>query len=121
MTKKEASRKLREALAVCSEEQARDVADILERGAGLMPMPEGSVIEFGNPEINASFPNDSRLRHALVNLIDAVYETGSRYEDEPNWTPVHAGAWESVLATLVIEGDWAKIAETAKELREAND
>ncbi len=34
-----------------------------------------------------------------------------------NWAPVRVGAWEPVLATLILEGDWSAIAQTADELR----
>jgi hypothetical protein len=118
MTKTEASKRLREALATCSEAQAQDVCDILRYGAGYMPLPEGAMPHFGDAQLEASFPLDARLRDALIDLQDAVHETGSHHEVDPEWTPVRAGAWESVLATLVIEGDWAQIAETARELRE---
>jgi len=106
MTKAEAYQLLLTRLSSATEEQARNVNVILERGAGCLPLPDGAVMT-GPTEL----PPDRR--HAYCNLVD-----GLRYlsVDGNQYVPVHAGAWEAVLATLVIEEQWDTIAGTAADL-----
>jgi hypothetical protein len=111
MTSREAAQKLRQVLAHCSAEQARDVSDVLEIGAGVIA-PEGAI--FSGP---VDVPSDRR--HAFVSLIEAIYGIGIEADDpDRQWTPIHSGDWESVLATLVVEEDWETIAKTASSLRD---
>ncbi|HEY3305237.1 MAG TPA: hypothetical protein VGL70_17070 [Candidatus Binatia bacterium] len=110
MTKKEAGLQLRAALVLCSPEQASAVNDILEIGAGDIAPPKDATLS-GPAEVPVE------RRHSYDNLMDAVY--GCRPDSGgEEWQPVHAGDWESVLATLVIEGAWDKIEQVAKELRD---
>lgn len=64
----------------------------------------------------------SRRFSVIAELVDAVhYSTCTNedeYQPEAEFVPCYAGSWEMVLASLVIDQDWSKIAQTAKELRE---
>lgn len=112
MTKKEAGSKLKETLRTCTDAQARDVQTLLEIGAGLLSLREhGGAVVFSGP---ADLPNERR--EAYINLVDAVYNCEPESGAE-EWTPVHSGGWEYVIATLVIERDWGKISECAEDLR----
>jgi hypothetical protein len=104
MRKDAAMLELRRALAGATEDQARDVRDILRLGAGEIWFERGILIE------PADVPADRRW--AYVSLAEAI-----RLAPEEEWVPVHAGGWEEVLATLVLEGDWDTIHKTAEELR----
>lgn len=110
MTRKEAGAILKSTLTACTEQQAQDINDILEIGAGNIRQPEGVV--FSGPK---EMPNSRR--EAYMGLIDTVYDCDPQ-SGEKEWQPVQAGAWESVLATLVIQGTWETIAKTANQLRE---
>ena len=110
MTKTEAYAALLDILRVASEEQHRDVADILRLGAGCMPLPDGAVLTAPGalpPERRESYCN-------LCEGITWLSTAGAEY------VPVYVGAWEPVLATLVLEANWPCIAETAAELRAAD-
>lgn len=112
MTNREAYRLLRERLANCTLAQAEDIGVILRIGAGDLGLPGGAIM----PE-PAELPRDRR--YAWYALVDGIRYGGGAGEDGDAHTfrPVHAGAWEAVLATLVIEANWNRISETAKELR----
>lgn len=57
------------------------------------------------------------------NLTDAIEHEAcgenDEYDEKSAFYPSYTGSWEIVLATLVIEGEWDKIAETANNLRSA--
>jgi hypothetical protein len=109
MTVSDALARLSHALVTCSDSCAHDIATILHLGAGQMGLPEGAVC--GAPP---GLVNDRRK--AWLALSEAIRTNHSHLA--ASWTPIHAGNWESVLATLVIEGDWEKIASTAADLRQ---
>lgn len=57
----------------------------------------------------------SNRRSAFNTLSETIYLDGSN-DPEARFQPCYTGPWESVLATLVIDGNWTKIEETALEL-----
>ena len=97
---------LRTNLAASTSEQLADLRDCSTLGGGTM--------------YHAEMPGDppeSFLRQAILHeLEDAIALDLS--EGDGEFVPCHAGDWHDVLATLVVENDWAKIAEIAKDLRE---
>ena len=99
-------------LATATDAQAAAIQAILTQGAGLLPLPEGAVLQ--GPE--GLVPS---RREAWVTLVDALRLDAVGHEA---WDPdapvtlIRAGAWESVLATLVLERDWVTIERTAAEL-----
>jgi hypothetical protein len=101
-------------LATCSPEQAQDVSDIVRLGAGLFDLEEGCVMV----EPSGLIP---KRRVAYTVLADTIridtVGVYHNYNPDAPWHPIHSGAWESVLVTLIIEGDWERITETAAELR----
>ena len=110
----EALARLTHAIATAPDERAKAVRTCLRRGAGLIGLPAGA--EFGAPA--GLMPDRRELWISLVDAlrIDAVGVDGE-WDAAADWSPVHAGDWESVLGTLLIEGEWAKIEETAEDLR----
>lgn len=112
MTNLDAYRLLRTRLAECTAEQARDVRDILRLGAGDMGLPDGATMD--EP---ADVPAERRPHWYA--LVDGIRYYGGAGEDgnDGDFVPVHGGAWEAVLATLVVESDWPRIRETADGLR----
>lgn len=110
MTKRDAQRAVSHALAVCSDEQARDVADILRLGAGLLGLPEGAALSAPTGLV-------PQRREAWFSLIEAIRLD----RDSEQFRSVRSGDWETVLASLVILGDWATIAQTAEDLRSDAD
>ena len=107
MLKIAACAQLKAALMEASAEQFAQVKTLMEKGAGCLGLPEGSYL---------AEPVDvqQERRCVLAELVDAVYD----YEQGDEFSLPRAGAWEYVIATLVIERDWEKIGETAKELEE---
>jgi hypothetical protein len=112
MTIKEAAQELGKALASASAEQAQDVSDLLEIGAGCIS-PAGEINFPERPDIERMIPPVAR--YAYLNMVDALYCNASGDEE---FVPIHAGEWESVTATLVIERNWETISRVAKELRD---
>jgi hypothetical protein len=102
-------------LATCTEERAAAVRTILRRGAGLIGLPDGAVLSAPAGLV----PERRELWVTLADTlrIDAV-GVSSDWRDSAEWTPVRAGQWESVLATLLIQRDWEQVERTAAELRE---
>jgi hypothetical protein len=94
------------ALYEATEDQARDLADILHLGAGIPPLPPGAVMDWPT-----DLPADRRPAYCA--LAEAVVI------QEELWRPIYAGEWEDVLATLVIGRDWDRISSTARDLRAA--
>lgn len=105
ISKGAARSRLREQLLAATPEQAQAARDVLRLGAGHLGLPDGA--SFVEP---AWLP--AERREVYIACVEAVH-----LDEGDDWTLIHAGDWESVLATLVIEGDWAKIEETAAELR----
>lgn len=100
------------ALCTASPDQARAVQTVLEKGAGHLPL-EGAT--YSSPA--GLVPE---RREAWIAVSDAI-RLDSVGLDQPwshdaIWRPVHAGEWESVLATLLVERNWEEIERTAREL-----
>lgn len=112
MTNLDAYRLLRQRLAECSPSQARDIRDVLRLGAGEIGLPDGATMS--EP---AELP--SERRPYWISLVDGIRHLGGAGEDgdQKPFAPVRAGAWEPVLATLIIEAQWERIRETADDLR----
>jgi hypothetical protein len=108
MRKDTAMSRPRRALADATEDQARDVVDILRLGAGDIWHEDAILTE------PADVP--SARRWAYVSLAEAI-----RLAPEDDWIPVHTRDWEEVFATLILEGDWDAIRRTAEELRSDTD
>lgn len=89
----------------------------LQLGAGQIWLFEPETV-FTHP--SGLIPSRRLAYHTLVETIylDA-WPPESPNDPEAPFQACHAGAWESVLVTLVLEGDWGKIEETAKELMDA--
>lgn len=111
----EALARLTHALATCSDERAAAVRTCLRRGAGLIPMPPEA--QLASPA--GLVPERREAWYALADAlrIESVGASGD-WRDDAEWTPVRAGDWESVLATLLVERDWEQVERTARELRE---
>lgn len=112
MTNLDAYRLIRARLADCTAGQATDIRDVLRLGAGSLEIPDGATM--AEP---AELPVERRPWY--IALVDGIRYLGGAGEDgdDREWVPVHAGAWEAVLATLVVEADWERIRATADELR----
>jgi hypothetical protein len=110
MTNLDAYRLLNTRLFEASDSEARDVRDVLRLGAGGLP-DDATMAE------PADLPADRRSH--WYSLVDGIRYGGGAGEDGDNrdFVPCYSGAWEAVLATLVIGADWQKIRETADELR----
>ena len=120
MTKSEAYTILLSRLSAVTLAQAQDIRDCLRYGAGLIPLPDGSVLT----EPGGLTPD---LREAYCNLVDGIrYLSGDPRAEEniadvSEYRPIHAGAWDPVLATLIIEQQWDTIARTAADLRHEHE
>jgi hypothetical protein len=112
MTNLEAYRLLRVRLAACTDAQASDLRVILRVGAGDMRLLDRATMS--QP---AEIP--ANRRPYWFSLVDGIRYLGGAGEDvdEQEFRPVRAGAWEAVLATLVAEGEWDKVRQTADEIR----
>jgi uncharacterized protein YbjT (DUF2867 family) len=99
-----ARRRLLDQLAAATPAQFADIMTLLRQGAGLLPLPEGTTLS--EPK---ALPPDRR--EAAISLYEALVAT-----PRGDWQPVYVGDWESVLASLVVDGEWRKIAEAAREL-----
>lgn len=110
MTNTEAYEKIRRLLVSIPDHAARDLRDILRLGAGDLGLPDGAVLD--GPE---EMKPDRRI--AYCSLVDGIRCLGGGEKATAEFQPVRAGAWEAVLATLVVEGQWEKIRETADDLR----
>jgi hypothetical protein len=102
----DALRALWAALYEATDDQARDLADILRLSAEGPPLRDDEVI--ATP---ADLP--AERRPAYWSLTVAVFSQGI------TWRPIYAGSLGYTLATLVIARDWDRIAATAQSLRAA--
>lgn len=106
------------ALATASGERARAVGVVLRLGAGHLPLPEGAT--YSSPA--GLVPE---LREAWVAVADAIrldtVGLDDPWRDDATWTPIRAGEWESVLATLLVEREWDEIERTARDLEHPRD
>jgi len=95
-------------LVAATDAEARDVRDVLRLGAGDAGPP-------GVPVEPAAMP--AERRYVYYALVEGIRHLGCGGADGDEYTPIRAGHWEPVLASLVIDGGWAKIRETADDLR----
>lgn len=112
-------------LAGIASATAADISAVhtcLEKGAGLLSLdaslmepcgllPERRVL-YVELEQSLYFEHTMDRRPVNPAFVDMILD---------EWVPVECGSWESVLATLVIQGRWERIRETALELLIAED
>ena len=110
MLKTDASQRLSAALGECRDEQFSWVKTMMEKGAGLLGLPDGAF-----PPSPQDVHGDRR--DVLASLADAVYDCAK----DNDFPMPRAGGWEYVIATLVIEQDWETIKKSAAELTEQGD
>ena len=105
------------ALVTADDHQAQAALTCLRVGAGSLGLPEGATLS--GPAGLVPERREVWLAVAEAIRLDTV-GVSADYDPEAPWHPVEAGAWESVLATLLVRRDWPKIEETAASLQETD-
>lgn len=103
------------ALVTADDHQARAALTCLRLGAGSLGLPEGAT--FSGPAGLVPERREIWLAISEAIRIDSVGASAD-YDPDAPWQPVEAGAWESVLATLLVRRDWDRIVETTASLEE---